>query len=298
MFNDSVRDFYKSINADEDISPIIKKVTHKLIKNKKDYELFKIITELVSEDVYILNSDNSITINEYKTNLNITVKKYLQTLEVLTQISDENLDHIVKNIVKFISVLTDEVEFLAFKNYKYEDEIVNDIIINSVCDYFNCNIYFINSDTRIPYILNDFSYFTNLKSIILLNINDINYEAVGQLTHGNVIKREFLPDEQLIIKINSIINMRRGTDIKRKELDNKEETEEVDNTEEKEDKEETEEKEDTEEKEEKEDTEEKEDKEETEEADIKQETEDIINTEETTQITVDNEKDDKDLSEN
>ena len=47
MFNESVRDFYKSLNEYDDVSNmnnITKKITHKLIRAKKDYELFKIIT--------------------------------------------------------------------------------------------------------------------------------------------------------------------------------------------------------------------------------------------------------------
>ncbi len=219
LFKETLIDFYNFINTDEAVTNIIvKKVSKELITNKKDFDLFKIITELVPYDVFIIETEENMNIELYKPVIINTIKTYLQNLEILSEINEDNADHIIKSISRFTNVLINEVEFSSFKNYKYEVENINNIIVDEVSNYFNTNIYFVESKTRTPYVINDFNNFTNLNSIIVLSLEDKHYEIVGELTHGNIIKREFISNDPLIIKLNSIINIKKSLQ-KNKELD-------------------------------------------------------------------------------
>ena len=204
-------DFYKAINiSDISNSGIVKRILKKVITTKKQFELFKIITDLLPYDVITKIYPENNNIQLFKKSIMNTVKNYLINLEILHEIDDEKADDIIKNIVSFTKLLMDEVECYAYSKFEYNVEKVDDILVNIVSDYFNCNIYFINSVSRTPYILNDFDKLTNINSIIVLGIqtdNRYHYEIVGKLTHGNIINRDFMSDDLLIKKINSLLTI-------------------------------------------------------------------------------------------
>ena len=212
LFKESVIDFYNFINTNQTVkNTIVKKVGRKLVTTRKEFELFKIITELVPVDIFITGEDEFTSVDSYKKYIISTIKLYLQNLSILSEINEEKVEHIINSISKFILILINEVEFNSFKNYTYNSVNINNIIVDTVMNYFNYNIYFINSYTRTPYIMNDFNTFTNINSIILLSIDDKHFEAVGKLTHGNNVIREYVSTDPIIFKINSIININEKT---------------------------------------------------------------------------------------
>ena len=207
LFKESIIDFYNFINTTQTVkNAIVKKIGRKLIKDKKDFELFRIITDILPAETFIIDEDDILSVESYKKNIILNIKLYLQDLSILSQINEDKADHIIKSISEFVFSLMEEVEFNSFKNYNYHSESINNIIVDTVMEYFNYNIYFINSETRVPYIVNSFNNFININSIILLNINDDHFEAVGKLTHENNVIREFVSTDPLIFKINSIIS--------------------------------------------------------------------------------------------
>ena len=209
ILTDTVTNFYEFINIRDTIAnSIVKKLGKELITSTKQFELFKIIIELLPLDIYEDN-ENSNDIDTCKNNITMNVRNYLQNLPILHEISEENVDHIVKNVSHFINSLLNEVEFESFRKYNYQSDIVNDIIIDTLSEYFNSNIYFIDSSTRMPFIINSFNNFIHLNSVILLYLNSEHYEIVGVLANENMIKREFISNDPIIVKMNSLIELRK-----------------------------------------------------------------------------------------
>ena len=94
-----------------------------MITSTKQFELFKIIIELLPLDIYEDN-ENSNDIDTCKNNITMNVRNYLQNLPILHEISEENVDHIVKNVSHFINSLLNEVEFESFRKYNYQILII------------------------------------------------------------------------------------------------------------------------------------------------------------------------------
>jgi len=238
ILESTLKDFYDFINTNKTINNIsIKKIGKQLITSKKQFDLFKIITEILPYSTIISNNDSE-NIEDFKTKVFVNLKKFLITLEIFDDLSEEQTEHLIKNISDFIKLILNEVEYVSFKTYEYDIKDINDIVVDTVSSYFNTNIYFLNSKTRMPFILNDFNNFKHANSIIIINIDNKQYEVVGVLTHGNIINRNFISNDKLILKINSIINYdpsKRTEYVEEKEVDEEEkevvdeEEKEVDN---------------------------------------------------------------------
>jgi len=202
----TLKDFYNFINTNKTINNVsIKKIGKQIITSKKQFDLFKIITDILPYSV-ILDDNNSENIEEFKTKVFSNLKKYLNTLEVFDELAEEQTEHIIKNISEFVKLILNEVEYVSFKTYEYDIKDINNIVVDTVSNYFNINIYFLNSKTRLPYIINNFENFKHVNSVIILNIDNKKYEIVGVLKHGNNINRNFISNDKLILKINSIVN--------------------------------------------------------------------------------------------
>jgi len=238
ILESTLKDFYDFINTNKTINNIsIKKIGKQLITSKKQFDLFKIITEILPYSTILSNNDSE-NIEDFKTKVFVNLKKFLITLEIFDDLSEEQTEHLIKNISDFIKLILNEVEYVSFKTYEYDIKDINDIVVDTVSSYFNTNIYFLNSKTRMPFILNDFNNFKHANSIIIINIDNKQYEVVGVLTHGNIINRNFISNDKLILKINSIINYdpsKRTEYVEEKEVDEEEkevvdeEEKEVDN---------------------------------------------------------------------
>ena len=220
ILNETLVDFYKYINTTENIhNPIIKKIVKKLVTNKKEFSLYEIITEILPYTIIIdAEEPQDNLIESYIKMMKNNVKTHLQTVDIFDTLSEDNIDYIIKNISNFLSVLTEEVEYLSFKNYKYETDEVNEMIVDITAEYFSSNIYFIDSKTRLPFVKNNIETFDNMNSIIVLSLDSTHYEAVGLLLHRNEINYEFLCDDMMVIKMNKLINIKYN-ERKRREID-------------------------------------------------------------------------------
>ena len=203
----NIKEYYDFINTTNKITnSTVKKIGKKLIQNRKQFELFKIIVELLPyNEITNFKSDTN-SIDEYKDEIIQHVIMYLQNLEILNEFSEENIDYILKNISEFIKTILNESEYESFNNYKYNVTDIDKIFINAVSDYFACNIYFLSAETRLPYILTDYNKMKNINSIILLSFINKHFEIVGILSHKNTVNRILLYDNPIIKIINKIIN--------------------------------------------------------------------------------------------
>jgi hypothetical protein len=125
-------DFYKFINTKDPVTnTIVKKIGRELIKTKKQFELFKLITEILPYSIITDAADDTTNIPSLRKKISKTVKEYLENLDVFEEIDDDNTDHIVRNISLFINILLDEVEFNSFRTYKYEITEVNELLVEA-----------------------------------------------------------------------------------------------------------------------------------------------------------------------
>ena len=233
----------KIIKEDQDIkgelSRINDKITINIIKNivLKNINLYDLMSELIPIELLkdILDTeDSNFSIKIYKQNVVKNLNKILNDIEIFEEIEEKRVKFIKNNIEKLFITTLDEIDEDLFKFYINKSKMNPETnILNILTNKLNRNIYFIDSDTRLPFIFDDKQIFRNEnKNIILLKLND-RYEILGQLLKGNKIKREFDSDEYLINKINKLLFGYEELD-KEKENNNEEKEQESTNNEEKE----------------------------------------------------------------
>jgi hypothetical protein len=205
-------------NGDDCINDLIVKNINE--DEKKYTEFFKFIIQLISiedfEKHILPNSYKSIENDNSKMNLEKTRKKIInETVNWINNIIEKKLNKldenrklslinatkiIIKNCIK-------HAKNIAFFNYQSNIENTTSFIdmtmISLLSDYFNRDIYFIDAKTRMPYPSNQ--TIKNRKSIIIIWIDDVHYEIVGELLDDNIIKRVFDPNDDLILKIKTFL---------------------------------------------------------------------------------------------
>ena len=94
----------------------------------------------------------------------------------------------------------------VFKYYltKITNIECNEENILLISDVLNINIYFIDSTTRLPVLIEDKQKYKNSQSLIILKVEN-NFEIVGKLLTKNKIKNIFLKDETIIKKLNAFL---------------------------------------------------------------------------------------------
>ena len=191
----------KIIKEDQDIkgelSRINDKITINIIKNivLKNINLYDLMSELIPIELLkdILDTeDSNFSIKIYKQNVVKNLNKILNDIEIFEEIEEKRVKFIKNNIEKLFITTLDEIDEDLFKFYINKSKMNPETnILNILTNKLNRNIYFIDSDTRLPFIFDDKQIFRNEnKNIILLKLND-RYEILGQLLKGNKIKREF-----------------------------------------------------------------------------------------------------------
>ena len=174
-----------------------RRVIKSLIKDSKDMENYKLMTELIPLKSF-KPKKNCTGILECKESLK---KEMLKFLDILNSIDEDKAEYIKNMINTFITLVTKEAEDAAFKDYVTGLENigteVNSFTVDFISERFNRNIHFLDSKKRLPYKINESSYKSGVKSIIVICIDD-HYEVVGRLLPGNKIQREFSDDDTLI----------------------------------------------------------------------------------------------------
>ena len=213
-FSDSafnmIKHFYNFIENDEDnIKNIskqdtndLKKIIVNLIDNDEKFELYQLITELIPISSFAKIFNNSLRkwsenfiIKNFETLLMKESMKYLKYKDVLDQIDIDKVNFIKKNVLNFLHEIID-----TLKKHFIEPKLpttVEPVVINTISNYFDCDIYFIDSMSRLPFISENYNI-SNLKSIIILSFDNKQYEIVGKKLKNNVVQREFMPFDDII----------------------------------------------------------------------------------------------------
>ena len=203
-----IKHFYNFIENDENenISKQdtndLKKIVVNLIDNDEKFELYQLIIELIPVSGFAKIFNNSLrkwsgnfVIKDFETLIMKESMKYLKYKDILDQIDIEKVNFIKKNVLNFIHEII-ETSRKHFIEPKLPTS-VEPVVINTISNYFDCDIYFIDSVTRLPFISENYKI-SNLKSIIILSFNNKQYEIVGKKLKNNVVQREFMPFDDII----------------------------------------------------------------------------------------------------
>lgn len=239
-FKNIVIDYFCEINnffTENKNNSIEDSKLRKIIKNIKIHEVSEFMFELISfddlKDILITEQIDD-QYENYKDNVVNNLNNFLNSLEILKKIDTTKSDYIKNNIVKIILEVVENVDDIVYNQY-YKN-VLNEIdtnVINIIMNYFKINIYFIDSETRLPFSFEEQNY-KNKKSIILLKIEN-NFESLGLLLDQDRVQREFIKDDKLIRKIRIVLksSIKEEKDEEKVEdeyLSNDEDLEHIENT--------------------------------------------------------------------
>ncbi len=188
------------------------------IKNDQDYELFKLLNELVPindgfEKIILPKAYDSTSGKKIDRCTKAIIKEtltYLDSLQEFKAINEKQQDYLATKLFDLITYIGKEAENEAFENYVKSLENTREDIDSStlelISDRFNRDIYFLDGSTRLPY--NHCPNANSIKgrrSIIIIWIDHNHYEIVGRLLPGNRIQREFSADDPIVQKFNEFL---------------------------------------------------------------------------------------------
>tara|TARA_A100001011_G_scaffold394642_1_gene487541 strand:- start:11351 stop:12481 length:1131 start_codon:yes stop_codon:yes gene_type:complete len=192
-----------------------RRLIKKVIEKEQDIETYSIIFLFLP-----LQSIINKILPEYqnckeklKNAANIIIKNcinYLISNKSFVKVEKNKQEFIVNNINFLLRVICKDAHKSAYRNYvknlkDMEDEI-DSVLIKTLSDNFNRDIYIIDGNTHLPFnMFPEEELYKHRKSIILLKIDDRKYEIVGRLLPGNRIQREFDYKDNLISKFNLFI---------------------------------------------------------------------------------------------
>lgn len=182
--------------------------TKRIINYDKYFDTYSIIFNLLPEKKLkkILISDDEP--NEIIKECGQLLKDELSKLK--KNVDKERREHCLRTFVKLLENIYDESKKTSKINImSNQDPISTKVcteLVDTLSEDINKNIYFIDSENRLPYIVgSENSIKKNRKSIIVIHIGDQNYEIVGRLLPGNIIQRTFDEKDKLIRKIYTFI---------------------------------------------------------------------------------------------
>jgi len=215
-----VQDFYRNIVDKKSCKTSAgKHLVEKIVKRKRSFSAEKatsIIFDLVPleyiEEKFIpscLGPEHGETLEDYR-------KAILSNIVWVLEESFKKLGTTIPEDMKrqkncsalaeeIFTEIIDEAE-KTMENQVDKSLIVDACTLNYISQKFNRNIYFLNSDKRIPYkIIEGNSREKFKKSIILLWLGGNHYEIVGKLLSGKKIQREFSNEDSLIKCITTFL---------------------------------------------------------------------------------------------
>jgi hypothetical protein len=176
-----------------------------------DIELYKIIIGLITIDDYVkivkktIRNCNDNKFQTFRNNLIDETIKFIDYEDILEDVDDEKINYINKNVCYFIDLVLDDINI---KEPQIPDVVTPEIIISASKFFGNCDIYFVDWDTKLPKIIDGYKHSGNDKSIILLTFNNnSHFEIIGKTVSvdsdkKHKIKREFMSFDDIIKSIN------------------------------------------------------------------------------------------------
>ena len=199
-----------------------RKTVKLLVKDESELEVYKVIYDLLP--VQILLSEVLPAIykkcNDLKVSdtINLIVEEassYFYNLKELKSVDKKKKEYLFNVFKIYIKIVCNEAYKETYKNYNKGLENTKEDIdyysIQFISERFDRDLYFIDSNDRIPYEecpdeCPDERHISGKKSIILIKLGQHHYEILGKLLPGNKIQREFDFEDPLVKKINMFLH--------------------------------------------------------------------------------------------
>jgi len=130
------------------------------------------------------------------------VKKFLNYNEIFENIPVEKANYIkVNSIIMFDLMLQTIFTHLPSPDFSVSN--INSNLLNTLKQYFKCNIIFVDSNLNLPFILNELT--DELKTVFILSFDMKHFEVIGKLLQNNRIQREFTVNDSIFLKIQQMV---------------------------------------------------------------------------------------------
>jgi hypothetical protein len=193
--------------------------------NIDQINLFKLLYEIITVDSFkkiLRNTEQKwgrdCCIVSYKKIVFKEILRFLSYQDYFDDLDKTKTDFLTKKLVLMVNTIVD----LSFSNItKKTNFITSDIDaskINILSKYFDCNIIFIDSEDRIPYIIDKQDISDQKKYILVFAFEQKHFEIVGKLLPDDRIQRNFMPYEDILKKVNFYLK-KKQSDVMTKEED-------------------------------------------------------------------------------
>jgi len=190
--------------------------------NIDQINLFKLLYEIITVDSFkkiLRNTEQKwgrdFCIVSYKKIVFKEILRFLSYQDYFDDLDKTKADFLTKKLVLMVNTIVD----LSFSNItKKSNFITSDIDatkINILSKYFDCNIIFIDSEDRIPYIIDKQDISDQKKYILVFAFEQKHFEIVGKLLPDDRIQRNFMPYEDILKKVNFYLKKKQSDDVKK-----------------------------------------------------------------------------------
>jgi hypothetical protein len=196
-------DIYRYIEKKE-----LSDYTKKIKDFEKNFDTYSVIFSLLQEKKLKKLCKGDSEPNEVVRECGHMLKNELSKIK--KSVDKSRREHCLRYFVQLLENIYEESKKTSKVNImSNQDPISTKVctdLIDILSEYIDKNIYFIDSETRLPYIVgSENSIKRKRKSILVIHLGDQNYEVVGRLLPGNIIQRTFDDNDKLIRKIYTFI---------------------------------------------------------------------------------------------
>ena len=121
-------------------------------------------------------------------------------IRILTPLIPEYVERILP-----VFELSEKIMFRHFKKH-IQNEWVDELGMELISNYFQCNFYFFHSNTRLPY----HTYIvksTHRRNLVFLWVGESHYESLGELYQKTKVKRVFTNRDRFILAIRKHLKL-------------------------------------------------------------------------------------------
>ena len=199
--------------ATEFASEVNKSLNEKLLRNGniEQINLYKLLYEIVTIDSFkkiLKNTElkwgDECCILSFKKIFLKEMLRFLSYQDFFDDLEKSKTDFITKTLILMVNTIVD----ISFSNVKIagkDNFITNDLDvtkINILSEYFDCNIIFVDSEDRIPFLIgNQHDVSDKKKYTVVFSFEQKHFEIIGKLLQDDRIQRNFMPYEEIVKKI-------------------------------------------------------------------------------------------------
>ena len=199
--------------ATEFASEVNKSLNEKLLRNGniQQIDLYKLLYEIVTIDSFkkiLKNTElkwgDECCILSFKKIFLKEMLRFLSYQDFFDDLEKSKTDFITKTLMTMVNTIID-ISFSNVAANGKENFITNDLDfskINILSEYFDCNIIFVDSEDRIPFLIGNQNDVSDKKKYTLVfSFEQKHFEIIGKLLPDDRIQRNFMPYEEIVKKI-------------------------------------------------------------------------------------------------